>query len=373
MRAFIVMRSLLWAALAAWPLLAVTAAQAEAPGGTQLAQSQSAAASGVGTLSPEAQSLYEIMQDNKPPPELVEQLYDDPGNARPLMINYLATGGTSAEERARRAAILAAGIIDSRRGYADPERRDQLIDTLLQLASEVVCSTKCIGTEIAEGYVPPASSFAYDFGGTASQVAQGFTLVTPDSAMFEGQVRDLEGLGTGALLYDANSGMTRIALNVPNGSYILRLFLPQGGTGEIFELRVNGTTHHVTWNEKSQWPAGSPLVSPASQGLGAPPVGGYACKMPMGARVAGGEVVLEFDGQPSPFPISGLELKPYDPLDDELGEDDCLLWDAAQRDAIQAYQEGGGRDDDPEIEIPEGCVGDCPVENPEEPSPAGAT
>lgn len=373
MRAFIVMRSLLWAALAAWPLLAATGAAAEAPVGAQLAQSQSAAASGVGTLTPEAQSLYEIMQDNKPPPELVEQIYDDPGNARAIMIKYLAAGGTSAEERARRAAILAAGIIDSRRGHAEPELRDRLIDTLLQIASELVCSTKCIGTEIAEGYVPPASSFAYDFGGPASQLARGFTLVTPDSAMFEGQMRDMEGLGTGALLYDANSGMTRIALNVPNGSYILRLFLPQGGTGEIFELRVNGTTHHVTWNEKSQWPMGSPLVSPASQGPGGPPVGGYACKMPMGARVAGGEVVLEFDGQPSPFPISGLELKPYDPLDDELGEDDCLLWDAAQRDAIQAYQEGGGQDDDPEIEIPGGCVGDCPVDDPEDPSPSGAT
>jgi hypothetical protein len=245
----------------------------------------------------------------------------------------------------------------------------------MRLASEVVCSTRCIGTEIAEGYVPPASSFAYDYGGAASQLAKGFTLVTPDSDMFVGQVRDFEGLGTGALLYDANSGMTRIVLNVPNGSYVLRLFLPQGGTGQIYELRVNGTTHHVTWNDKGQWPAGSPLVSPANQGgTAAPPIGGYTCKMPMGARVAGGEVVVEFDGQPNPMPISGLELKPYDPLDDELGEDECLLWDAAQRDAVRAYREGGGgQDDDPEVDIPGNCVGDCPVDDPEDPSPSGAT
>jgi hypothetical protein len=96
--------------------------------------------------------------------------------------------------------------------------------------------------------------------------------------------------------------------------------------------------------------------------------------MPMGARVAGGEVVVEFDGQPNPMPISGLELKPYDPLDDELGEDECLLWDAAQRDAVRAYREGGGgQDDDPEVDIPDDCVGDCPVDDPEDPSPSGAT
>jgi hypothetical protein len=233
MRAFIVMRSLLWVALAACPSLAATAASADAPGGTQLAQSQSAAAGGATALSPEAQSLYDAMQHNKPPAELVERLYDNPGNARATMINYLASGGTSPEERARRAAVLAAGILDSRRAVASPETRDQLIDALMRLASEVVCSTRCIGTEIAEGYVPPASSFAYDYGGAASQLAKGFTLVTPDSDMFVGQVRDFEGLGTGALLYDANSGMTRIVLNVPNGSYVLRLFLPQGGTGQI--------------------------------------------------------------------------------------------------------------------------------------------
>lgn len=376
MRALIVVQRLFLAAavsLLAGGLTGVTA-RADDSAGIQLAQAQSAAASGVGTLSPQAQSLYEIMQDEKPPPALVEQLYDDPDHAREPMIKWLVSGGTSAEERARRAAILAAGIIDSRRGHADPELRDRLINTLLELASEVVCSTKCFGTEIAEGYTPNAASFAYDFGGPASQVARGFTLVTPDSQSFQGAVSDLEGLGTGALFYDGVTGVTRMTFYVPNGSYILRLFLPQGGGGQIFDMRINGTVHHVVWNAKEDWPAGSPLVSPASASTQAgPPIAGYGCRMPMGTRVADGQVVLEFDGQPNPFPISGLELTPYDLARDDLDQDDCLTWDAAQRDAIRAYQQGGGEGEEPEIEIPEGCVGDCPNENPEEPSPSGAT
>jgi len=378
MRALIVMRRLLMAAVSALPLLAAgAAAQAEGPGlhaagALQVAQ-QSAGASGVGTLTPEAQSLYEIMQDEKPPPALVEKLYDDPDNARENMIDFLVSGGTEPEQRARRAAILAAGIIDSRRGHADPELRDRLVNTLLELASEVVCSTRCIGTEIAEGYVPDPSSFAYDFGGPASQVAKGFTLVTPDTQAFQGSVRDLEGLGTGALLYDGVTGVTRITLNVPNGSYILRLYVPQGGTGQIFEMRINGITHHVYWNARDEWPAGSPLVSQVSGGQPGAPVGGYMCKMVLGTRVPGGEVVLEFDGAPDPFPISGLELRPYELARDELDQDDCLLWDQATRDAVRAYQEGGGEGEEPEIEIPTGCVGDCPTENPVDPSPSGAT
>lgn len=374
MRALIVMQRLVLVAAAVLPLLTAHPSAASETANRQVAQAQAAAASGVGTLTPEAQSLYEIMQDNKPPPALVEQLYDDPDNARGHMIKWLVSGGTAPEERARRAAILAAGIIDSRRGTADPELRDRLVKTLLDLASEVICSTRCFGTEIAEGYVPDAASFAYDFGGPASQVAKGFTLVTPDSQAFEGNVRDLEGLGTGALYFDGVTGVTRMTFHVPNGSYVLRLFLPKGGNGEIFVLRVNGTTHHINWNPKEEWPVGSPLVSPASQsGQPGPPIAGYGCRMPIGTRVADGTVVLEFDGQPDPFPLSGLELKPYDLASDELEQDDCLLWDAATRDAVRAYQDGHGEGEDPEIEIPEGCVGDCPNENPEEPSPAGAT
>jgi hypothetical protein len=370
MRALIVMQRLILAATAALPLLMPGASQAD---DKQMAQAQTAGASGVGTLTPEAQALYEIMQDNKPPPALVDQLYDDPDNAREHMIKWLVSGGTSPEERARRAAILAAGIIDSRRGAAEPELRDRLVDTLLDLASEVICSTRCIGTEIAEGYVPDAASFAYDFGGPASQVAKGFTLVTPDSQAFLGNVRDLEGLGTGALLYDGVTGVTRITFNVPNGSYILRLFVPQGGTGQIFDMRINGMTHHVYWNPQNEWPAGSPLVSQASSQQGGPPISGYMCKMALGTRVAEGEVVLEFDGQPDPFPISGLELKPYDAASHELEQDDCLMWDAAARDAVRAYQDGHGEGEEPEIEIPQGCVGDCPNENPVDPSPSGAS
>ena len=373
MRALIAMQRLLLAAAAIVPLLTAAPALAAEADGMQMAQAQSAASSGVGTLTPEAQALYEIMQDNKPPPALVEQLYDDPDDAREHMIKWLVSGGTSPEERARRAAILAAGIIDSRRGAADPELRDRLIDTLLELASEVVCSTRCIGTELAEGYVPDAASFAYDFGGPASLVAKGFTLVTPDSQAFQGNVRDLEGLGTGALLYDGVTGVTRITLNLPNGSYVLRIFVPLGGEGQVFELRVNGMTHHIYWNAKEEWPVGFPLVANAGLAQGAPTVAGYACKMPLGVRVPGGLVEIEFDGQPDPFPISGLELVPYDLASDDLEQDDCLMWDAAQRDAIRAYQQGKGRGEDPEVEVPTGCTGDCPNENPEEPSPSGAS
>ena len=386
MRALIVMQRLTVAAAAVVPLLLGaalllgTTARADERIGThiaqtqiaqtQIAQTQSAAAV---ALSPEAQGLYDLMLNEKPPPALVEQLYDDPDHAREPIIKWLVSGGTSAEERAKRAVILAAGIIDSPRGAADPELRDRLVNLLLDLASETVCSTRCMGTEISQGFVPDPSSFAFDFGGPASQVAQGFTLVTPDSQMFAGSVVALEGLGTGALLFDGVSGVTKITSNVPNGSYILRLFIPLGGTGQVFDMRINGITHHVFWDAQNEWPPGSPLVSTASGTVNGPPVYGYMCKMALGTRVADGQVVLEFDGQPNPFPISGLQLVPFDAASNELDQDDCLLWDAAQRDAVRAYQEGHGHGEDPEIEIPEGCVGDCPTENPVDPSPSGAT
>lgn len=314
----------------------------------------------------------------EPPRAFVERLYDDPANAKRPMAEYLADGDPAPEQRALRAVTLARGIINSRRAYTETETRDKLIDLLLEVASEVVCSAYFVESEIGEGYVPRASTFPYDFGGPASQLASGYTLVTPQSSLLVGgQPVAREGLGTGALLFDAVSGVDRIATFVPNGRYILILLTAVGGQHQTFRMTVNGIDHWVVWTPREAWPLGEPLLISAGMSLAKAPVGGTAGKLSLPLRVSGGVADIDFDGLPADFPLAALELVLFDEdVGTDPSEEDCLKWDRAQREAILALlTEGGGTDREPP-EPPTGeCLspGDCPVEEPPPQSPDGAT
>jgi hypothetical protein len=370
------------AALAVALLCALPSAGARAEGaapGPQLAQTQNASAAGDPFAADEAlvKQLLDSTVGTQPPRSMVEGLYDDPDHAKQPMAEYLSAGDPKPEERAKRAVTLARGIINSRRAITETETRDKLIDTLLEVASEVVCSAYFVGTEIGEGYVPRPSSFPYDFGGPASQLASGYTLITPASSMFSGgRPQAVEGLGTGALLFDAITGIDKIATFVPNGRYILILLTAVGGNYETFRMTVNGVDHWIVWTPASAWPMGQPLLVSAGMQLARTPVGGYAGKLSLPIRVANGIASIDFDALPPAFPIAAMELVLYDAdLSTDPDEEDCLRWDRAQRAAILALlTEGGGQGHEPPDPPTGGCLpGDCPVEEPPEGSPSGAT
>jgi len=350
----------------------------------QLAQSAPASAAAGQPADPYGadpalvEHLLETSLRQEPPAEFVEGLYDDPDNAAAAIARYLTVGAPSPEERAKRAAAIARGIVDSRRAGGEPETRDQLIDTLRRVASETICSAWFVGTEVANGYVPRLSSLPYDFGGPASQLATGFTLVTPQSAMFVGgNPVDREGLGTGALLFDAISGIDQILLFAPNGRYILIVLTAVGGDGEVFMMRVNGEEHWIAWTPAAEWPLGNPMLLASGQQPAATPNGGFAGRLSLPLRVTDGVVSIDFDGLPSSFPIAALQLVLHDEGDEaDLNEDDCLRWDKAQQAAIDKIVDGRpDRDDDPPIDPPDdGCVdGGCPNQDPDDTSPSGAT
>lgn len=320
--------------------------------------------------------LLDSTAGQEPPTAFVNGLYDDPDNARRPMAEYLAAGDPAPEQRALRAVTLARGIINNRRAYSEPETRDRLIDALLQVASEVVCSAYFVGVEIGEGYVPRASTFPFDFGGPASQVATGYTLVTPQSSLFVGgQPTAREGLGTGALLFDAISGVDRISTFVPNGRYILILLTAVGGSSQTFRMAINGVDHWVVWTPKESWPLGEPLLVSAGMALARAPVGGFAGKLSLPMRVADGVADIDFDGLPADFPIAAIELVLYDKdVGTDPDEEDCLKWDRAQRAAILALlTEGGGTGRDPPDPPDDGCLNNCTTEEPPPSSPDGAT
>ncbi len=324
------------------------------------------------------QQLLRSTEGERPPQALVESLYDDPADARRPMAIFLSDGPPAPGERARRAVILARGILDSRRAIAEPETRDALIRILLEVASEVVCSARFVRSDVVEGYVPRLSTHPFDFGGPASQLASGFTLATPLSGMFVGgQPVDLEGLGSGALLFDGIAGIDRIVLRVPNGRYILILLTAVGGQGEVFRVRVNGMDHWIAWTPARDWPLGAPLLVPAGLSPARVPVGGVAGKLSLPLRVADGTASIDFDALPGGLPFASLELVLFDEdVGPDLDEEDCLRWDRAQREAIRALLEDGGRDRDPPVLPPTdgGCIaGACPIDDPDDPSPSGAT
>lgn len=341
------------------------------PGLAQTAQSSLPTGASAGQADPFAadQALVDYLLNTttreRPPEALVDSLYDDPANARRPMAIFLSNGEATPEERAHRAVVLARGIIDSPRARTEPDTRDQLVAILLEIASQVVCSTRFVRAEVAEGYVPRLSTFPYDFGGPASQVATGFTLATPLSSMFTGgRPLDHEGLGTGALLFDGISGLDQISLFVPNGRYILILLTAVGGNGEVFRARINGIDHWVAWTPASEWPMGAPLVLSASLQPASIPVGGTAGKLSLPVRVADGTVSIDFDDLPAGLSFASLELVLYDEdVGPDLDEEDCLKWDRAQRAATRPLPE----DDD-------ACIaGACPIDDPVDPSPSGAT
>ena len=345
----------------------------------QQAQAQSASAGPADPFGAD-QELVRYLLDStagdQPPRAFVDDLYDAPDSAKRPMAEYLSVGDPRPEERARRAVTLARGIINNRRAYGEPETRDKLIDLLLEVASEVVCSAYFVGSEIGEGYVPRPSTFPYDFGGPASQLASGYTLITPQSSLFVGgQPLAREGLGTGALLFDAISGIDQIATFVPNGRYILILLTAVGGDYETFRMTVNGVDHWIVWTPVASWPLGQPLLVSAGMQLAKAPVGGFAGKLSLPIRVADGMAQIDFDGLPAGFPLAAMELVLYDedvPTDPD--EEDCLKWDRAQRAAILALlTEGGGTDREPPDPPDDGCVGNCIVDEPTDPSPSGAT
>ncbi len=385
MRALIVQRYFSVALLAAvFGVSAAASARADATTGTpallQQAQTQNAsAANGDPFAADEAlvKHLLDSTVGTQPPRTFVEGLYDDPDHAKRPMAEYLSVGDPKPEERAKRAVTMARGIINSRRAVSEPETRDKLINMLLEVASEVVCSAYFVGTEIGEGYVPRPSSFPYDFGGPASQLASGYTLITPQSSMFVGgQPTAHEGLGTGALLFDAISGVDKIATFAPNGRYILIMLTAVGGNFETFRMSVNGVDHWIVWTPVASWPLGQPLLVSAGMQLASAPVGGFAGKLSLPARVANGMVTIDFDGLPSSFPIAAIELVLFDEsLSTDPDEDDCLQWDRAQRAAILALlSEGGGVGHKPPDPPTGNCSpGDCPIEEPPGSSPSGAT
>lgn len=347
------------------------------PAAQQLAQqSASAVADPFGADQELVRFLLDSTEGTEPPRAFVNGLYDDPDNSKRPMAEYLSVGDPRPEARAQRAVTLARGIINNRRAYSEPETRDKLIDMLLEVASEVVCSAYFVGSEIGEGYTPRPSSFPYDLGGPASQLASGYTLVTPQSSMFVGgQPVAREGLGTGALLFDAISGIDAIATFVPNGRYILILMTAVGGDYQTFRMRVNGNDHWIVWTPLESWPLGQPLLVSAGMALAKAPVGGYAGKLSLPVRVADGMASIDFEGLPADFPLAAFELVLYDAdVGTDPDEEDCLKWDRAQRAAILALlTEGGGTGRDPP-DPPDGeCVGECGVDDPDDPSPSGAT
>ena len=347
------------------------------PAAQQLAQqSASAVADPFGADQELVRFLLDSTEGTEPPRAFVNGLYDDPDNSKRPMAEYLSVGDPRPEARAQRAVTLARGIINNRRAYSEPETRDKLIDMLLEVASEVVCSAYFVGSEIGEGYTPRPSSFPYDLGGPASQLASGYTLVTPQSSMFVGgQPVAREGLGTGALLFDAISGIDAIATFVPNGRYILILLTAVGGDYQTFRMRVNGNDHWIVWTPLESWPLGQPLLVSAGMPLAKAPVGGYAGKLSLPVRVADGMASIDFEGLPADFPLAAFELVLYDEdVGTDPDEEDCLKWDRAQRAAILALlTEGGGTGRDPP-DPPDGeCVGECGVDDPDDPSPSGAT
>lgn len=372
--------------VAAGMLLALAAAAPLRAAPPQVSQAQPAGSAAAGQATDpygadraQVDYLLDATLRREPPAAFVEGLYDAPDAAGDTIARYLTVGEPSPEERAKRAVALARGIVNNRRAGSEPETRDRLIETLRLAASQTICSVWFVGTEIANGYVPRLSSLPYDFGGPASQVASGFTLITAQSSIFAGgNPVDREGLGTGALLFDGISGLDKILLFAPNGRYILIILTAQGGSGEVFMMRVNGEEHWIAWTPAAEWPLGDPLVPASGLQAATTANGGFAGRLSLPVRLADGVLTIDFEELPASFPIAALQLVLHEEGEEaDLDEDDCLAWDKAQQAAIDEILTGGpGDGDDPVIDPPDddGCVdGGCPNENPDDTSPSGAT
>ena len=189
-----------------------------------------------------------------------------------------------------------------------------------------------------------------------------------------------KGWGSGYKLIDdileeLASGRTSLFQPVP--ALLVWTLTAVGGEGQVFAVRINGVDHWVAWTPASEWPLGAPLVVPAALTPASIPVGGSAGKLSLPVRVPDGMVTIDFDDLPGDLPFASLELVLYDEdVGPDLDEEDCLQWDRAQREAILALlQDGGGIGDEPVIPPPtDGCIGgDCPIDDPVDPSPSGAT
>lgn len=304
-----------------------------------------------------------LVEDSKAidvPSEVINEIIENPQQCQALMADFMVAGNSDSQARALRAVALARGLHQDARVSTDPALQDQLIQCLFRTVALTLCAPRFVASPIEEGYIPAPSTFAYDFGGVASQVAEGYSLVAPQSdALAPGQPVDREGLGTGAILFDGVSGLANIVVQVPNGRYILFLMTPMGGTGEIFQMTVNSIDYLINWAPQPEWPAGAPLVNGIGLRPSSKPVGGLAGVLALPIQVADGRCSIRFTNLPTDFPLSAMELRQEDdPTNPLYRGEDCRKLEEATYDAILAVLEddGGPKKQPPDDPPDGGCV-----------------
>ena len=304
-----------------------------------------------------------LVEDSKAvdvPSAVINDIIEHPEQCQKLMADFMVGGNSDSQTRALRAVALARGLHQDGRVSTDPAFQDQLIQCLFRTVALTLCAPRFVASPIEDGYIPAPSTFAYDFGGVASQVAEGFSLVAPQSdALPAGQPVDREGLGTGAILFDGVSGLSDIVVQVPNGRYILILMTAMGGTGEVFQMTVNGVDYLINWAPQPEWPAGSPFVKAAGFRPSSKPVGGLAGVLSLPIQVANGRCSIRFENLPADFPLSAMELRQEDdPTNPLYRGEDCRKLEEATYDAILAVLEddGGTGKKPPEFPPGGGCL-----------------
>lgn len=196
-------------------------------------------------------------------------LQRDKVTARPVVAEFLTRNNAAPKRMAARAIAL----IDQLRG--DPRVRTRarmlaLASMISDLVAESINAPRVIEIRVHGDYVPPGNARAIDFGPWDGATAPGFEALSPGSDRVAGRREAAydEG-GVSALLADGISGVQRIELRLPNGSYRVVLLagrsptrsLPPAPFGRV--LVANSNRYHLGEALPRTWIAGSELARPA--------------------------------------------------------------------------------------------------------------
>lgn len=192
------------------------------------------------------------------PPEILASIVTgERGNA---VIDRLLRGdGASSAVVARRAANIIRQL-GALRDQLKPEDLLGAVDKVAHVAARSLSYASVMRMGIAKNYRPENAVLAWDFGPANGKIMPGFERILPDDTRLAGE--DLTGhlqSKQNSLLTDGVSGLRKIELDLPDGTYRIILMTQNSGDPALAELpfgreiRINGMTLIVNGEGPANW------------------------------------------------------------------------------------------------------------------------
>jgi len=182
---------------------------------------------------------------------------------------YLSVGNPKPSDIAKRAVSLIRALKDQKK-VLKPNDLFQVVSRVSTIATRALTKTAIARLAVASDYKPRKALVALDFGPADGKVMNGFTRVVPGDVRISGKkVSGLRRPEDSALLADGLSGVKKISIDVPVGSYRIVLMTQDLGDPRFAaplgrEVRINKVPFLVTGSKLDQWTRDAMLAGNSS-------------------------------------------------------------------------------------------------------------